>query len=59
MARGISAMDKKYMAEDDMRTLRHAEEIRMDSKRMKAAQDCAAKEMQSMKSMMKMKPKRK
>jgi len=53
----VSANEKKWMVEDDMRTLRRAEEIKFDAKRMKAAQECAKKEMESMKSMMKMKPK--
>ena len=34
--RGI-AMDKEWQAEDDMRTLVRAEEIRKDPKRLKAA----------------------
>jgi len=40
--RGI-AMDKEWQAEDDMRALVRAEEIRKDPKRLKAAQAMAKK----------------
>lgn len=40
--RGIS-MDKEWQAEEDMRTLVHAEEVRKDPKRLKAAQAMAKK----------------
>lgn len=42
MARSIG-MDKEWQAEDDMRTLVRAEEIRKDPKRLKAAQQLAKK----------------
>lgn len=42
MAAGI-AMDKEWQAEEDMRTLARANEIRADKKRLKAALAMAAK----------------
>lgn len=42
MATGI-AMDKEWQAEEDMRTLAKAQEIRADKKRLKAALAMAAK----------------
>lgn len=48
--RGI-AMDKEWQAEDDMRTLVRAEEIRKDTKRMKAAQAIAKKRADELKSL--------
>ncbi|MDH0900726.1 hypothetical protein N5C12_15380 [Comamonas aquatica] len=48
--RGI-AMDKEWQAEDDMRTLVRAEEIRKDPKRLKAAQAMAKKRADELKSL--------
>ncbi|WP_260675329.1 hypothetical protein [Comamonas aquatica] len=48
--RGI-AMDKEWQAEDDMRTLVRAEEIRKDTKRLKAAQAMAKKRADELKSL--------
>ena len=48
--RGI-AMDKEWQAEDDMRTLVRAEEIRKDTKRLKAAQATAKKRADELKSL--------
>ena len=57
MAKGLS-MEKSWQAEEDMRTLKRAEEIRKDAKRMTAAQTCAQKELESTKTIMRMKPKK-
>jgi hypothetical protein len=38
--------DKDYQAEDDMRTLMRAEEVRRDPKRLAAARECAKKKLQ-------------
>jgi len=54
----VSTMEKSYQAEDDMRTLKRAEEIRRDTKRMSAAQECAKKEIETTKTVMRMKPKK-
>ena len=48
--RGI-AMDKEWQAEDDMRTLVRAEEIRKDTKWLKAAQAMAKKRADELKSL--------
>lgn len=48
--RGI-AIDKEWQAEDDMRTLVRAEEIRKDPKRLKAAQAMAKKRADELKSL--------
>ena len=48
--RGI-AMDKEWQAEDDMRTLVRAEEIRKAPKRLKAAQAMAKKRADELKSL--------
>lgn len=40
--------EAEYQAEDDLRTLMEAAEIQADSKRMKAANDCAKKKMAKM-----------
>jgi hypothetical protein len=42
-AMSISGPDKDWQAEQDMRTLLEAAEIRKDSKRLKAALACAKK----------------
>ena len=49
-------MNKKWQAQDDARTLKCAEEIKRDAKRMEAAKKVATEEMAAMKSVMKMKP---
>ena len=54
----VSADEKQWRAEEDMRTLKRAEEIRKDVKRMSAAQECAKKEIESTKTVMRMKPKK-
>lgn len=41
--------DKKWQAEDDLRALQRAEEIRKDKERMKAAKDCAKEQMNNLK----------
>lgn len=56
MAKAINVMDKKWQAEEDARTLRRAEEIKCDAKRMEAAKKVATEEISAMKSVMKMKP---
>jgi hypothetical protein len=45
----ITAEEKKFRAEDDLRTLRRANEIKVDSNRIKAAKQMARKEMQALK----------
>lgn len=45
--------DSKWRAKDDLRTLQQAEEIREDSKRMKAAMKCAGEQMNDLESIMK------
>lgn len=40
--------DSKWRAESDMRTLAEAEAIRRDPKRLKAAQKCAAEQLDAM-----------
>lgn len=40
--------DKNWQAEDDMRTLSRAAEIKMDKSRMKAAKECATHEMKKL-----------
>jgi hypothetical protein len=49
-AKGMSmcAMDKEYRAQDDLRALRQAEEIRTDKSRLSAAQKLATKEVQAL-----------
>jgi hypothetical protein len=54
----VSADEKKWRAEDDMRTLKRAEEIRKDLKRMSAAQECAKKEIETAKTIARMKVKK-
>ena len=53
MKKGIRAMSTKseaeWQAEEDMRTLMRAEEIRKDPKRLKAAKDAAKKKLEEMK----------
>jgi len=49
--RGIS-MDKEWQAEEDMRTLVRAEEVRKDPKRLKAAQAIAKKRADELKGLM-------
>lgn len=41
----VSASDKEWQAEDDLRTLLRAEEIREDSKRMAAVRKCAREQL--------------
>lgn len=48
--RSIS-MDKEWQAEDDMRTLVRAEEVRKDPKRLKAAQAMAKKRADELKAL--------
>lgn len=43
---GIGYSDKDYQAEDDMRTLMRAEEVKRDPKRLAAARECAKKKLQ-------------
>ena len=57
MTKAMNVMEKKWQAEEDARTLRRAEEIKSDAKRMTAAKQCAQKEMDAMKSVVKMKTK--
>lgn len=45
----MSAQDKKWQAESDLRSLREVEAIRGDKPRMKAAQSMAQKEMSALK----------
>lgn len=44
MAHALTAEDKKFQAEDDLRTLRHAKEIQDSPARLKAAEAMAEKE---------------
>lgn len=44
----MSVEDKKYRAEDDLRTLRRAEEIRADPQRVKYAKQTAVQEMKAL-----------
>lgn len=53
-----NAMEKSWRAEEDMRTLKRAEEIRKDVKRMSAAQECAKKEIETVKTIARMKVKK-
>ncbi len=48
-------MDKKYMAESDLRTLKEAEMIKMDKGRMKECMKMAKKEMGAMSHVMALK----
>lgn len=41
--------DKKWRAQDDLRALQRAEEIRKDKERMKAAKECAKEQMNNLK----------
>jgi len=50
------AMEKKWQIEEDARTLKRAEEIRRDPKRLESAKKMASEELTAMKSVMKMKP---
>lgn len=43
------AREKKYQAEDDIRTLQRAEEIKKDKERMNAAKQVAKSQMQDLK----------
>ena len=43
------ARDRKYRAEDDIRTMQRAEEIRRDKERMKAVKDIAKEQMNGLK----------
>lgn len=43
------AREKKYQAEDDIRTLQRAEEIKKDKARMSAAKQLAKSQMQNLK----------
>jgi len=45
----LTAMDKKYQAEDDLRTLRRAEEIKADKKRVSEAKKIAKQEIKALK----------
>ena len=42
------AVDRKWQAQDDLRTLRQAEEVRVSSGRLKAAQRMADQEMRAL-----------
>lgn len=44
MAHTLTAEDKKFQTEDDLRTLRRAKEIQNSPARVKAAEDMAEKE---------------
>ncbi|MDZ4342302.1 MAG: hypothetical protein U1E51_07670 [Candidatus Binatia bacterium] len=44
----MSAQDKKYQAEDDLRTLKRTEEIRSDLQRLKYAKATAALEIKAL-----------
>lgn len=57
MARPISAEDKKWRAEQDLRTLREAKEIQASAARTRAAQAVARKDMKALNAIAK--PKRK
>lgn len=48
MPRARPSIDKQFQAEDDMRTLRRAEEVKASPTRMKAAQQEAKKEVQAL-----------
>lgn len=43
------ARDRKYRAEDDIRTMQRAEEIKRDKERMKAMKDIAKEQMDGLK----------
>lgn len=45
-SKAISAADTSWQAEDDMRTLMRAEEIKRDPKRLAAAKACAKKKIE-------------
>lgn len=44
----VSQIDRDYQAEDDVRTLARAEEIKADKKRFAAAQTCAKRKIEEM-----------
>ena len=44
----MPSLEKDFMAEDDLRTLKRAEEIKMDSKRLKACKKVMEIEMKAM-----------
>lgn len=48
MARARPSIDKQFQAEDDMRTLRRAEEVKASPTRMKAARSEAKKEVKTL-----------
>lgn len=50
----MSEFDKKWMAENDMRTLREAAMIQADAKRLKAAAKMAAEELKALQRVTKM-----
>jgi len=50
----MSVLDKKWMAENDMRTLREAAMIQADAKRLKAAAKMAAEELKALQKVTKM-----
>lgn len=50
----MSELDKKWMAESDMRTLREAAIIQADAKRLKAAAKMAAEELKALQKVTKM-----
>lgn len=45
-AKAVTASDNDWQAEDDMRTLMRAEEVRRDPKRLAAAKACAKKKLE-------------
>ena len=47
-----SSEDKSWQAEDDLRTMAHAEEIKCDPARMKACQQLAKKKMADIQAVM-------
>jgi len=57
-SKGMNAQHKKYQAEDDVRILANAEEVKKahakDPARKKACQECAKQKMEGMQGMMKM-----
>jgi hypothetical protein len=55
MARGLTAQDKKWRAESDLRTLREAAELQGNKTRLKAAETLAKKELQLLKKISKKK----
>ena len=52
----MKEQESEMMAENDMRTLKGAEEIKQDPKRMKAVEECMKKEKKAMDCMSKMFP---